>query len=233
MRIAICDDDQNAVLMHKNRIQNFIQKHDIPAVIDIYDNEKVLQLAFDDIKKQPDLLCLDIEIPGINGSALAAKLKEMNCCSEVIFYTDSEIRWYNTDYIEESDTIAAIEPEEERPEKIFLSAITRVSENNNEQLTVSCAGHIRKIDIASVRFFEIRNRIVMVHYDKTSFEFYATLECVEKKMQKKGFLRVHRSFLISKRHVKKAKYNQILLDDDTEIPVGRKYFARVKEALIK
>ena len=92
-------------------------------------------------------------------------------------------------------------------------------------------GEYRNIAINDIKYFEVRGKIITVYYGSKSFEFISTIGKLENLLFAKGFLRVHRSFLVSLQHIKNFTYEEITLIDNTEIPVGRKYYSGLKEAM--
>ena len=93
---------------------------------------------------------------------------------------------------------------------------------------LSCAGEQRKIIISHIYYFEVFNRIVKVHYRDGTFEFYSTLSKLEDSLARRGFVRVHRAYLVSERFISKINRREIALTDGTKIPIGGKYVNNIQ-----
>ena len=112
-------------------------------------------------------------------------------------------------------------------EEIFLKAIERSKRRSVETLSLSCAGEYRNIPISSVRYFEVQNRIVTVYYRELdeikSFEFYAKLSQIEESLYGRGFVRIHRAYLVAEKQIQKRTQREVRLLDGTILPVGKTY----------
>lgn len=92
-------------------------------------------------------------------------------------------------------------------------------------------GEYRNIAINDIKYFEVRGKIITVYYGSKSFEFISTIGKLENLLFTKGFIRVHRSFLVALQYIKTFAYDGLTLMDHKEIPVGRKYYGGLKEAM--
>jgi len=105
------------------------------------------------------------------------------------------------------------------------------SEKSNEYMLFTGIGEYRNIAINDIKYFEVRGKIITVYYGSKSFEFISTIGKLENLLFTKGFLRVHRSFLVSLQYIKTFTYEEITLIDHTVISVGRKYYSGLKDAM--
>jgi len=113
----------------------------------------------------------------------------------------------------------------EKFEQIFLRAVERKQRRESEVLVLTCAGESRCVPVESIRYFEIQQRIVTVYYGEERFEFYSTMMRMEEQLYNKGFVRTHKSFLVSKRFIRSIDSSRVLLDTGEELPVGKRYYA--------
>ncbi|MGI6737565.1 MAG: LytR/AlgR family response regulator transcription factor [Anaerovoracaceae bacterium] len=118
-------------------------------------------------------------------------------------------------------------------EDILLRAKQRADDRSREMIALSCAGENRSIPLDSILYFEVVQRIIAVHYDEEVFEFYSTIGKLENLLCRKGFLRVHRAYLVSRAHIAAAKSTELKMDNGDLIPIGRTYARTVKETLQK
>ena len=96
------------------------------------------------------------------------------------------------------------------------------------KIIISQNRYLRLISSDSIRFIEIRKRIVTIHTKEQSFETYASLQEAEYRLGDLGFFRVHRYYLVSHRHIVLVGKTELLLDTGEKIPVGRAYRENVK-----
>ena len=113
-------------------------------------------------------------------------------------------------------------------DEVFRKAVSKAESRTQESVVLSCAGEQRRIIISQIYYFEVYNRIVTVHYREGTFEFYSTLSKLEDSLTKRGFIRVHRAYLVSKRYIASYKRNEITLFNGMTIPVGGKYINNIQ-----
>ena len=101
----------------------------------------------------------------------------------------------------------------------------------NDILSLKGIGEYRNIPIQSIYYFEVFQRIITVHYDNNEqFEFYSSIGKLEITVLPKGFLRIHRSYIVSVSQIKTFNSTSLTLMNGKELPVGRKYLPNLKTA---
>jgi len=80
----------------------------------------------------------------------------------------------------------------------------------------------------------VQNHTLVVHYGKgETFTFISTLSKVENHLKGREFMRVSRFYVISVNAVKSLIANNVIMSNGALVPVGRKYYALLKEAIDK
>ena len=222
MQILICDDDMNSAERCKERLVQISKKHNTDVDIEIVESGKNFLLFMDTKFAKVDLIYLDIHMPDLDGIKTAMQFRKNNIAADIVFYTvdDSHaIDGYDVDalhYIIKGKTNDA------KFEEIFLKALQRSKRRNVEVISVSCAGEHKNIPIQEIFYFEVQNHIITVSYgqlpDIQQFEFYSTLSKLEEFLFGKGFIRIHKSYLVSEKHMVDGKI----------FTVGRAYTSNLK-----
>ena len=99
------------------------------------------------------------------------------------------------------------------------------------RLIISEHRYLRLIDSACIRYIEVRKRIITIHTDRDIYETYASLSETEMRLGTIGFLRVHRYYLVSCRHIILMGKQDLVLDTGHKIPVGRAYRQNIQNFL--
>lgn len=232
MQILICDDDVNSAERCKERLVQISKKHNTDVDIEIVESGKNFLLFMDTKFAKVDLIYLDIHMPDLDGIKTAMQFRKNNIAADIVFYTvdDSHaIDGYDVDalhYIIKGKTNDA------KFEEIFLKALQRSKRRNVEVISVSCAGEHKNIPIQEIFYFEVQNHIITVSYgqlpDIQQFEFYSTLSKLEEFLFGKGFIRIHKSYLVSEKHIAKKTSKQVEMVDGKIFTVGRAYTSNLK-----
>jgi len=237
MKIAICDDHKEAIDTYLNKAKAVCKSKNVDAHFSSYlDGDKLL-FAVDDYATCPDVLLLDINMPGTDGLRVAEELRNRNLPMEIIFITVSDqVEHLQKAFdLEASSYFIKNRDTDERFSAILQRAIDRAEERNTETLTLNCAGETRNINLKKIYFFECQRNILTVHYvvgkGKKHFDFYSTMAKMENILWQKGFIKCHRSFIVNREHILEVGMNEIVLTDGRMLPIGKTRKKDVEEAL--
>jgi Response regulator of the LytR/AlgR family len=237
MRIAICDDHKETIDTFLNKAKAICKSKNIEAHFTSYlDGDKLL-FAVDDYASRPDVLLLDINMPGIDGLTVAEELRRRNLPIEIVFITASDqIEHLQKAFdVKASNYFIKNRDTDERFSAVLCCAIENAEERKAEILTVNCAGQTRNINVRKIYFFECRHNILTVHYavgqQKKHFDFYSTIAKMENTLWERGFLKCHRSFLVNMEYILEIGIDEIVLTDGSTVPIGKTKKAVVEKAL--
>ncbi len=229
--IFLCDDSQQMINKYCNLINKLAHKNRITFRLSAFESGEALIFHLSDSPNQADIIYLDILMGALNGIETAKKLRELGCNSEIIFLTTSE------DYVFEAFDASPVQylikdsTSVERFEEILLRAVS-LAEGKKTEMFVCESGSARKvIPIKDISCFEIYKRLVRVHYQGgESFEYYGTMEQLEKQMLEKDFVRVHRSYMVNLQYIGKFQRPNLILKTGEVIPIGVTYTKLVDQA---
>lgn len=179
-----------------------------------------------------DVIYLDILMPEMPGDEVAQKLRALNVESEIVFLTNSKDHMLKGYDVRAFHYIVKKETPQKKFEEIFLQVIERAKKKKQKLITFSCAGENRTIGVEQIKYFIVTDKIVTVYYeDNQSFEFYTTLNKLENTFLGNGFVRIHRSHLVSLKHIKRNTGPQVEMTDGKRLSVGKKYKALLREEI--
>ena len=234
LKIAICDDNTAWLEKYSVFLKQMAGKHNVEISISTYTSGEALLFAWEDEKKQSDVLYLDVHMSGMDGLETAIKLRSQGCMREIVFLTRDETRVYDALDAEPFHYIVKGVTDTQKIEKIFLRLAERLATKKKEYVTFSTAGENRNITLDSIRYFQVDVRIVTVYYgsDK-SFEFYSTMDKIENALCSKGFTRIHRSVVVNNAYVASIRGGEVELVGGKKLPIGRVYRKKLKEQIVR
>lgn len=222
MRIIICDDNLHDIQIYSVIIQKMMEEEAVDAELLQYDNPKKLLFDLDENKDLSQVIFLDINMPELSGMEIARLLREKGYEGEIVFLTYSKSHMLGAFDVRAFNYIVKFETPEAKVRKILKEVVERVLDKEQEYILLTGIGEHRNIALSSIKYFEVNGKIITVHYGTKSFEFISTIGKLENLLYLKGFLRVHRSYLVAVASIRSFSYGDLMLFDGTAIPVGRK-----------
>ena len=198
MQIAICDDEVSMVQILEEKIKKLLPD----AVIDKY-------LSGDELiasGSKPDILFLDIQMPGMDGMETAKMLRQDNEDMILIFVTAAE------EYVFQAFDVGAfhylVKPfSDEKLKEVVTKAVHNIKrssrlEKDEKYIMVQTAGSHIKIFLRDIVYAEVYNRKVIIHTRSTDIEYYGKLQELSD-MAGTDFFRTHRAYLVHFKYVEK------------------------------
>ena len=231
MIVVICDDNP---IERENLLEvttHISKSEGYDAEFEVFENAKQMLFELEDKLELIDVILLDINMPGIDGMEAALKLRSNGYIGEIVFTTVSKSHMLGAFDVRAFNYIVKGETDSAKTVRIIKGVLGIASEKSKEYMLFTGIGEYRNIAINDIKYFEVRGKIITVYYGSKSFEFISTIGKRENLLFTKGFLRVHRSFLVSLQYIKTFTYEEVTLIDRTVISVGRKYYSGLKEAM--
>ena len=207
---------------------------------------------------RPDLLLLDVQLPGGSGFDLLDRLGEAT--PVVIFVTafdhhalrafDASAADYVTKPVDPGRLVAAIgramkvaqaRRTEERLAELTetvaaLRTALHVQDTSAADLWIKVKGGHVRVPVSQIVSIQAERDYVRVFVDGGSYLMHESLASLEARLDERDFLRVHRSAIVRRNHVvrlRNAPFAALIavLDDGSEVRVGRTYAKRIREIL--
>lgn len=237
--VLVIDDERLARLRLKKLIAKFSELFTI-----IGEAENGLEAEKLIIDLQPDIIFLDIEMPGLTGFELLKRLKVIPMVIFCTAFEDYSLKAFETNSIDYlikpvkearlQQTVLKIKQLNTHFSKENLfKAINTITETKEKKIitsvTVKKGDKVIFVKIEDISHFEATEKYVTIYTNKGSELIKQSLTQLEEKLPN-NFLRVHRSFLINTNYVKEfqkyfnSRYVINLLNHKkTVITSGRSY----------
>lgn len=228
MRVVICLPDSEDREFCTKRINELAKIEGLSLTVD---KVNITEIG-DNFFSQADFGDVDIIYIGVNrnydGIGIAKSIRKAGLNTVIVFFTRYTDAVFDAFDVEALNYLVLGKIGVTKFDEVFRKAVSKAEIRTQESIVLSCAGEQRRIIISQIYYFEVFNRIVTVHYRDGTFEFYSTLSKLEDSLTRRGFIRVHRAYLVSKRFIATFKRNEITLINGTVIPVGGKYINNIQ-----
>ena len=229
MRIVLCDDDHTCCKKYTWMLRNIKEKRSLNYTLEVCNNGKQLLFLSEDLLSS-DIILLDIMMPGIDGISTAKQLRENGIDCRIIFLTSLSDKMLEAFDVFAYHYIIKDSVSKEKFEEIIVRAVMQAEEEAGEQLIFTYRNKNCIIPLKDISYLEVQNHKVFIYYKQESFEIYDTLSNLEIRFSKHGFIRIHKSFMISLSQIAKLSSTSCLLRSGVILPVGRSYAKSAKEA---
>lgn len=212
LKIAIIDDEPLA----RMRIKSLLSQASVPNELVAEFGESVTGLLWlqdqDQAGRSPDMLLLDIQMPGLDGMVLAARLRDLKQPPAVVFVTahaEHALRAFDlaaADYLTKPVRLERLNATLDRVQKLAVTRQTDVPApdglGDEDVFVVQDRGRLERISLAQILYFKAEQKYVTLRTADQSHVLTDSLTELEQKVGER-FIRVHRNALVS-RHAMKA-----------------------------
>ncbi len=226
MQVLVCDDDDSFSAAFRQELTECFAKLHAQAEIGIFSRisripPKVLErcdLAFLDI---------DLEDGDLNGIDLARMLRKVNDHALIFFVTNFidyapegyEVQAFR--YVLKRDRCAVLE-------RYLMQAMETLAEGQEMLRLAQTDGYV-DIPLREITYLEVLDHSVSIHAGSQAYTIAATLLSFEQQLDRHGFLRIHKSFLVNMGAIRRFRSRECILSDGTALMVSEKNYGQQKQ----
>ncbi|MEM6360308.1 MAG: LytTR family DNA-binding domain-containing protein [Bacteroidota bacterium] len=235
MKALVVDDSRLA----RNELKRLLKEFDKVEIIGEAANAMEAKEKIENDK--PDLVFLDIQMPGKNGFEL---LEELEYIPEVIFttaydeYAIKAFEYNALDYLQkpvQKDRLAgAISKVAEQRERRVVAQEDRMTEH--DQVFVKDGEKCWFVTLSKVRLFEVDGNYTKLYFDEEKPMIPRTLNYLESRLDPKTFFRANRQQVINLKWVERIEpwfsgSIKIYMKGGHEVDVSRRQTQRFKDLM--
>lgn len=216
INIAICDDDINTAKKIEELIKSVDSLEPFNTTIFV-DGKKFCDTNL----TKYDIVFLDIELGDMSGIDIAVELKKVNT-TDIVFFITSYTS-YISDAFKTMPFQYLLKPINEKLfREEFLRGLEKLKKAKYRIKIITKYGE-SNIKVDSIAHIEYINKKLIFYTRDEKISVAGKLSDWTDKLLSYDFVQCHKSFLVNLNCIKTVKYNQIVMDDNTIIPIGRKY----------
>jgi DNA-binding LytR/AlgR family response regulator len=248
IRVLIVDDEK----LMCEELQCLIGQHPDATVVGICHNgEDALRMT---AQNQPDLIFLDIEMPGLNGLEVAARLAKCELQPVIVFATAFDqfalqaFAVNAVDYILKPFDDQDVERVMQKAKRLLASRATgrkmpelpevrQVGKVPTRKFSAEKDNRLEIIDSSSIQLIFARDRMVFIRtVDGQIYNTRLSLQDFEVRLDEQLFFRCHRNYIVNVDQIQQIltwfKRGYLLLlkgKEKVEVPVSRAYTKKLRE----
>jgi len=232
MKAIIVDDERLA----RNELKSLLSEFSNIEIVEECDSAESAIVAVDKLK--PDVVFLDIHMPGKDGFGV---LEELDYMPHVIFitaYDEYAIKAFDVnalDYL-----LKPIQPErlKEAIEKVKEEELETVLKSDklglNNQVFVKDGDRCWFVNLSDVPLFESEGNYVRVYFDNNKPLILKSLNNLANKLDENVFFRANRKFIINLNWIEKIEswFNgglMVKLKNGEQVEISRRQASKLKE----
>ncbi|ADG83592.1 LytR/AlgR family response regulator transcription factor [Thermincola potens] len=231
LEVLIADDEQYVAVYLKKIIEKV---EDVKVVAIAGDGKEAVKMVE---KLRPQVVCLDIDMPEMNGIAVARELAEVYPQLNFVFvtaypdYALEAFELYSFDYI--------LKPLDEKriqktirklKEKVSREEVSRVQ--NDEKLLIKVDGRKVFADFDEIIYFESYTPKVLIKTIKGEYLIRSSIHELEQHLSK-DFFRCHKGYVVNLKYIKEiipsGRTFEILLKTGDKVLLSREKEKELRE----
>ncbi len=245
IRVLVVDDEELA----RARVKDLLSEHDEFECIGEAGNGIAAVQSIKELR--PDLVLLDIQMPGMNGFEVIESLDEVPLVVFATAFDEYAIKAFEVNSIDYllkpiskerfAEALARARDllhEETGLEQTIGRIAELVQPGGFTRLPVTKGKRIILVDASDVVWVEASDELVFVHTKSDRYLINMTMSELEQRLDSKTFFRTHRSSIVNLDHVVEivpwfgGKYQVVVADDaKTEVVLSRARARRLREIL--
>ncbi len=230
--IIICDDDINCIKETRDFLFDYVRNSSWEDMsINIECSTSPSEIILRATNLQPDILILDIHMPGKDGFEIAEEFYNRNPQTKIIFLTNYEQFVFYSLRFSPFRFIRKTMMKKELPEAIN-SAINSII-GTSQNLTLKRYSDYEIIPINTIKYIEkvkYKNYLNIVCCNK-EMQYRETIQFIEKKLEGTGFIKINSGTLVNMKYIEILAGSDLILTDGKVLSISASNLEKAKKEL--
>ncbi len=232
--IGVCEDNSANLRILIHQLKLISSRDHLAFSIVLYRSRNELGIAMR-TSTTPDILVVDTLFDGSDGIDLGVFLRNHGFDGDIVYVSDGTEDAPRAFEVHAFGYVLKKDETTDCFEHAIASAYEDVRKRKRHYVIFNGISERLNLPIDEILYFEVRNHICVMHYRNSGgdgeFEFISSLQRIENELISYGFLRTYRYYVVNCSMVRNYSYKQIVLDDGTQLPVGRRYYSNLKQVM--
>jgi len=239
MNVLIVDDEQLA----RQRLRHMLSGMGEQVVGEAATGEQALQQT---MNSSPDVVLMDIRMPGMDGLEAAGYINQMDNPPAIIFttaYCDHALKAFETHAVDyllkpiKQDSLAKAISAAKRLTRAQIQRLQSEEEGEaRSKICVKCRGALELVPIDDIIYFKADQKYVTLKTDDHEYLIEESLKALEQEFNSR-FVRIHRNALVSEIHIAGLSKNDaghqciVLNETDEILEISRRHLPSIRKKL--
>lgn len=224
VKFAVCDDEREMADYISDKLREYY-----PEECEIIKYGNGESLLTDSRREFFDAFFLDISMPMMNGIELAKKIRENDSYVKIIFVTNREELAYMGYLYGAFRFVRKSNLDSELCEA--ADSLKAYFDSLNEYMNFKTpTGEIARA-VKSIKYFEVKGHTITMVCDECEDQVCGTMKMYCDRMKNRGFILIHRSYLVNSRYIYSVEKNDVKLSCGKVLPMSRNRVDEVKNKL--
>ncbi len=230
-RIAICDDEAAEYEKLKKILEAYCRKYNEPDfAIDWFENAEILLTSVKEEKYEPDLVLMDIYMPGKLGIEAAMELRTMGNECEIIFLTVS--REYALEAFGVDAAQYLLKPvTEENLFPALKKLLDSLGERQKKYLLLEGSGRVHRVALRDIIYCEAQRKSQCIYVENSpSLTLWMTMAKIFGLLSEyHEFARVGAAYIVNLEHIESMNGQELMMDNGKRIYLPRGSYRALRE----
>ncbi len=230
-QIALCDDEAAEMEKIKSLLRLYQERH-LGCVfqIECFENVNELLIRMEEGEYLPDILLMDIYMPGMLGIQAAQEIRKMGNGCRIIFLTSSKeyaLEAYRVDAVQY--LIKPILEQELFP--VFDKTLKAMDKEERQHLLLRIEGSIRRVALHDILYCEAQKKSQCIYLtEKRHLHLRMTMSWLQEMLAgHEEFVRAGVAYIINLEHVESLNTQIVQMDNGDEIYLPRGAYQPLRE----
>ncbi len=208
IRVAIIEDEAQQRRLLKDYLSRFEAESGNTCQVTLFESGVDF---LENYHSDQDLLLIDIEMPVMDGLAVARDVRKMDDSVQIIFVTNMAqyaIHGYEVDALD-----YIVKPVDYYPFTVRMNRVARiVRENAGSSLLLPFEGERKRIPVRDILYVEVRSHTLEFYTYQGKSVMTGTMKEVEQQLSRYHFARCNSCYLVNLRHVTGVRQDDVVVE---------------------